>query len=229
MITESDVLGALSGVRDPELDEPLTELGFVSSVEVLGSKVFVRLRLPTYFCAPNFSYLMASDAKSAVELLPGVDEVQVRLQDHFAENEINDAVAGKALADAFGTQSGEDVDSLRTLFMRKAFLARQGRLCELLLRRGHSHQDLEAMSIRDLPDCEETSVYLSRRLEAGITCEPTDPAFVMPHGALIERGGLERQLRYARMVRISVEGNAGFCRSVLKARYGITDPEEVRS
>jgi metal-sulfur cluster biosynthetic enzyme len=229
MITESDVLGALSGVRDPELDEPLTELGFVSSVEVLGSRVDVYLRLPTYFCAPNFSYLMASEAKSAVGVLPGVEDVRVTLRDHFSENEINSAVAGQALPEAFGVQSGEDLDSLRTLFQRKAFLARQGRLCELLLKDGHSHADLEAMTIADLPDRDETRVYLSRRLEAGIPCGSTDAAFVMPNGALIEEGGLERQLRYARMVRISVEGNAGLCRSVLKTRYGITDPEEVQT
>jgi metal-sulfur cluster biosynthetic enzyme len=50
-VDEARVLGALSGVRDPELDEPITELGFVSDLEVEDEAVYIRLRLPTYFCA----------------------------------------------------------------------------------------------------------------------------------------------------------------------------------
>ncbi|MCW3064102.1 MAG: hypothetical protein JWN32_1274, partial [Solirubrobacterales bacterium] len=34
MISADEVLDALSGVRDPEIDEPLTELGFVAHVHV---------------------------------------------------------------------------------------------------------------------------------------------------------------------------------------------------
>ncbi|HET8987716.1 MAG TPA: iron-sulfur cluster assembly protein, partial [Humibacillus sp.] len=53
---------ALSVVIDPELDEPITDLGFVRSLDVVGDRVTAHLRLPTSFCAPNFAYLMASDA-----------------------------------------------------------------------------------------------------------------------------------------------------------------------
>ena len=63
MTSRAEVLDALSGVRDPELDEPLTDLGFVSDLRVEGDVVSVRLRLPTYFCAANFAYLMVGDAK----------------------------------------------------------------------------------------------------------------------------------------------------------------------
>jgi hypothetical protein len=31
----------------------------------------------------------------------------------------------------------------------------------------------------------------------------------------------------ARLVRVSIEGNAGVCRALLKTRYGILDPEEL--
>ena len=55
MIERDKVLDALSGVRDPELDEPVTDLGFVSELKVDGDTVGIRLRLPTYFCAPNFA------------------------------------------------------------------------------------------------------------------------------------------------------------------------------
>ncbi len=62
MIDRNEVLGALSGVRDPELDEPITDLDFVPALEIVDDSVRVRLRLPTYFCAPNFAYLI--DRKS---------------------------------------------------------------------------------------------------------------------------------------------------------------------
>ena len=67
MPTEAAVLDALSGVRDPELDEPITELKFISGLHVGGDSVDVRLRLPTPFCAPNFAYLMAHDAREGVQ------------------------------------------------------------------------------------------------------------------------------------------------------------------
>ena len=72
MLTEAAVLDALSGVRDPELDEPITDLKFISDLRVGGDSVDVRLRLPTPFCAPNFAYLMAHDAKEALLSVPGV-------------------------------------------------------------------------------------------------------------------------------------------------------------
>ncbi|MFD0469702.1 iron-sulfur cluster assembly protein [Nonomuraea thailandensis] len=84
---------ALATVRDPELDEPITDLGFVSSAELRDGHASVRLRLPTYFCAPNFAYLMVADALDAVRAAPGVRSAQVRLVDHFAADEINAGVA----------------------------------------------------------------------------------------------------------------------------------------
>jgi hypothetical protein len=62
----ASVLRALDDVRDPELDEPLTSLGFVATCTVSEQgDAKVRLRLPTYFCAPNFAFLMVADAYDA--------------------------------------------------------------------------------------------------------------------------------------------------------------------
>ena len=72
------VLAALETVRDPELDEPITSLGFVASCTVSADgDAEVRLRLPTYFCAPNFAYLMVADTYDAVSALPGVRSASV--------------------------------------------------------------------------------------------------------------------------------------------------------
>ena len=55
----------------------------------------VRLRLPTYFCAPNFAFLMVADAYDAVSALPGVRTTEVVLEDHFASDAINGGVAAQ--------------------------------------------------------------------------------------------------------------------------------------
>jgi metal-sulfur cluster biosynthetic enzyme len=72
---------ALGTVVDPELDQPITDLGFVSEAVVVHGHAHVRLRLPTYFCAPNFAYLMVADAYDAVRALPSVTSADVQLED----------------------------------------------------------------------------------------------------------------------------------------------------
>src|SRR4051812_24863929 len=88
---------ALGDVFDPELDEPITDLGFVRSLEA-GDEggLTVHLRLPTSFCSPNFAYLMASDAKDVLISLPGVTAVTVVLDDHHDSEIINRGLAADA-------------------------------------------------------------------------------------------------------------------------------------
>ena len=83
---------ALRTVRDPELDADVVTLDFVASVDVDSDDVaHVRLRLPTYFCAPNFAFLMVADAWDAVTAIPDVTQADVVLIDHFASDEIGRA------------------------------------------------------------------------------------------------------------------------------------------
>ncbi len=107
MISQARVLAALATVHDPELDEPITSLGFVGSCVVSdGGDVDVHLRLPTPQCAPNFAFLMASDAREAVRRVPGVGEVGVVLDDHYTAAEINAAIgAGGGFDAAFPGES----------------------------------------------------------------------------------------------------------------------------
>ena len=53
------IWAALATVMDPELDEPITDLGFVRSHAVHGDDVEVHLRLPTFFCSPSFACMVA--------------------------------------------------------------------------------------------------------------------------------------------------------------------------
>src|ERR1700749_2965553 len=139
------VLRALDGVIDPELDESITSLRFVSSCEVSGDgDVEVVLRLPTPQCAPNFAFLMAADARTVVRRLPEGGGGAIRLEDHYTGAEINAALGrGDGFAGAFpGETVDDDLAALRELFLRKALVGRQSRLCEKLLRHGSTPADL---------------------------------------------------------------------------------------
>jgi metal-sulfur cluster biosynthetic enzyme len=214
---QAHVQAALASVYDPELDEPITTLGFVSSCVVSGTgDVEVRLRLPTPQCAPNFAYLMVADARAAVRALPGVGEVTVALDDHYTAPEINGAVASDAGFDgAFPGETAGDLRALRDLFRRKALLGRQGRVCAALLAGGH---DVVALRVADLPDSEDARRCIALRRELGLRHDADAPALVAGDGSPIPADGLRMWLRRAQLVGTSLESNGGLCRSLLEAR-----------
>jgi metal-sulfur cluster biosynthetic enzyme len=220
---------ALDAVIDPELDEPITTLRFVSACEVSPEgDVEVRLRLPTPQCAPNFAFLMASDALGAVLRLPGVRQVSVRLEDHYTGREINAALAnGHGFTGAFPGETDDDsLRALRDLFARKALTARLGRVCLALLAGGATHEELATWHVRDLPDTAEVRRCRKLRDELGLDEDPDAPAFVTPDGEPVSAAGMGRWLRVARLISTSLEANGGLCRSLLAARHEL-EPEEV--
>jgi len=225
------VLEALAEVHDPELDEPITRLGFVRSCQCEDGEVEVALRLPTPQCAPNFAFLMAADARAVVGRVPGVRRVRIRLEDHYTGQEINQALAsGQGFSGAFPGETDDDqLAQLRALFERKALIARQARLCELLLDAGETAEALTARTVAELPDVPDARRCLRLRERLGLGCAPDDPAFVLPTGAPLGAADLQRWLRSARLVRMSLEVNGGICRSLLEARHGarLEDPEET--
>jgi len=231
MTTRDGVLAALDSVIDPELDEPITTLRFVSSVAVSqDGDVEVMLRLPTPQCAPNFAFLMAADARDAVRRLPGVRGVTIVLEDHYTGAEINAAIArGEGFTGAFpGETDDDDLRSLRELFQRKALVARQSKLCEAVLAGGSDAQGVVALRVGDLDDGPELRRCLELRSQLGIPCDADAPAFVLPNGTPVASGELQRWLRMARLVRTSLETNGGICRSLLQFRHDLAAvPEEV--
>jgi metal-sulfur cluster biosynthetic enzyme len=231
MSTRARVLEALAEVHDPELDEPITSLRFVTSCHVTpDGDVEVVLRLPTPQCAPNFAYLMAADARDVVRRLPGVRRVAVRLEDHYTGEEINEAVArGEGFTRAFPGETDDDhLEALRTLFQRKALVARQARLCETLLADGATPEQVTARRVADLPDVPDARRCLELRARLGISRDHDSPAFVLPDGEPMAAHELGRWLRSARLVRTSLDVNGGICRSLLEVRHRqAPEPEEV--
>jgi metal-sulfur cluster biosynthetic enzyme len=209
----SRVLEQLGTVYDPELDEPITTLGFVGSLVVTADgDVSVRLRLPTPQCAPNFAFLMAADAQAAVDRVPGLGRVEIELVDHYTGDEINLAVSrGDGFSDAFPGETRGELDALRALFQRKALVARQGRLLEGLT-------DPASMTLGELSGFDgERCRELRRAL--GIDAGEDAPAFVKGDGTPVTADEIPRFKRMASLTALSLETNGGMCRDLLKVRY----------
>jgi metal-sulfur cluster biosynthetic enzyme len=223
---DAAVWSALGTVRDPELDEAITDLGFVTAAAVTCGVAHVRLVLPTYFCAPNFAYLMVSDAYDAVAQVPGVHTVDLALEDHFAAAEINAGVAaGAGFAGSFPGEAesrgeaGAELDDLRRTFQRKAHTACLERACRRLVADGWEVEALGAVRLADLPESAERRSLLRRRDDLGLSVDPGDPLLVDDDGAPVPPDRLAAHLRFAQAVRVSIEGNSGFCRGLLHTRY----------
>lgn len=223
-VDESAVLSALASVRDPELDEPITDLRFVAEVRIEGADVEVDLRLPTYFCAPNFAYLMVADARDAVVALDGVGRVTIRLLEHFASEEINGGVAaGNGFQGSFPGLANEELAELRAVFDRKAHVAAQERVAADLLRSGYTVDQLAAATLADARDSAHLPRLLRRRAALGLPGHDQAPVLLDEHGSRIPAKELPVSLRFARTTRVSIEGNSGFCRGLLRVRYGLDD------
>ncbi|MEV6833842.1 iron-sulfur cluster assembly protein [Streptomyces sp. NPDC051133] len=221
---------ALDAVRDPELDEPITDLGFVRSVEAgPGHRITVHLRLPTSFCSPNFAYLMASDAKDALAALPDAGAVTVVLDDHHDSALINRGLAADAgYRGTFGAEADKDLEELRLTFRRKAHTAAMERALTALLLRDPAltEEGLADVVLGDLPDTSATRALLRRREALGLGTAPADAALVDDDGRPCPRDEIPLRLRFARSVRRSIDGNAHFCRGLLRTRYPDAAPDQ---
>lgn len=223
MTIAQDVLAALETVRDPELDEPVTGLGFVSSCTVSEDGVAgVHLRLPTYFCAPNFAFLMVADAFDAVSAVAGVRRAEVVLEDHFASDAINGGVAARAgFVESFDGLAVDELDDLRADFVRKAVLAGTDRVCRPLVLSGLGPAELAALTLGELAPSQDLDRLVARRAELGLPCAATAPLLIdVRTGEALPAEAIPLHLQRARLTRVSTEANGSMCRGMLRERYG---------
>jgi metal-sulfur cluster biosynthetic enzyme len=222
---EAAVQRALDDVRDPELDEPITGLGFVASCRVGPDQaVKVRLRVPTFFCPPNFVFMMVADARDAVARIAGVTSVDVAVDEHFAADDINAGVAEqRTFIATFGDLAESELDCLRIDFLRKAVLAATDRVCQPLLANGQSSAQLATLTLADPPRDANLLRLLDRRGQLGLPVDDAAPLLIDPTTGIGVTGDeVTMHLRQARLTRLSMETNGELCRSLLHRRYGET-------
>jgi ATP-binding protein involved in chromosome partitioning len=75
MLTEQSVMHVLSGIEDPELKKPLTDLGMVKFVKIDGGNVTVGITLTVPGCP--LKEKITQDVRDGVQLIEGVTEVMV--------------------------------------------------------------------------------------------------------------------------------------------------------
>lgn len=225
----AEVWACLARVTDPELDEPVTELGFVHGVEVAADGVVaIGFRLPTYWCAANFAFMMADDMRREVACLPWVRGIRLTLDDHMYADAVNRGMAGGlSFQAAFGREaSDDDLAEVRRTFAVKSFQRRQEALLRRLLDAGHQPEALLSLTVASLSALpgdggaeKLVARYLERRGVAG-PASPDAPAFVDETGSPILAVVLPARLRVLRRVSINTEFNGALCRGLLAERYG---------
>lgn len=227
---ELEVWECLDAVTDPELDEPITDMGFVERIEVTDAKrVRVEFRLPTYWCSPNFAFLMAFGIRKEVTGLPWVVEATVQLNDHCFGDEVNEGVnSSRNYHDTFAEYcDGADLDEVVTKFLAKAFDRRQETVLLGLQALGFSAEQIVSLPVEKLRRVEfegeeelrQLPRYVSLLLEQGVADGPDDLAFRTWDKQPIEPHALAEHLARLRGTRINMEFNGALCRGLAKTRY----------
>jgi metal-sulfur cluster biosynthetic enzyme len=234
---QAQVWARLQDVTDPELDESVVDLNFIARADVDSTnRVHIEFRLPTYWCAANFSFLMADDMRRAVTALDWVEGISVVLGEHMYADKINAGLArGMSFQETFGAEADGNLDELRQTFLVKAFQRRQVALLNHLTGMGHSPETIVTLTLAELGrlpvdgdgarDDGERLVrrYLERRAVVG-PAEPDGPAFVDTDGARLKADGLPAHVSRLRRVGVNAEFNGALCRGLLAVRFDLETP-----
>lgn len=229
---QAQLWACLQGVTDPELDESVVDLNFVTRADVDSmNRVHIEFRLPTYWCAANFSFLMADDMRSAVSALDWVEGVSVVLGEHMYADKINAGLAqGLSFQETFGAEADGSLDDLRHTFLVKAFQRRQVALLNHLTGVGHQPEtivDLTLAELGCLPVDDEGEKLVRRYLDRRSVVGPVRadaPAFVDAAGVRLKADGFAAYVSGLRRVGVNAEFNGALCRGLLSVRFDLETP-----
>jgi len=229
---QAEIWACLQGVMDPELDESVTDLNFVTKADVDSeNRVHIEFRLPTYWCAANFSFLMADDMRRVVSALDWVKGVSVVLGEHMYADKINAGLAkGLSFQETFGVEADGNLDDLRQTFLVKAYQRRQVALLNHLLGVGRSPETIVALTLMELgclPVDDEGGKLVRRYLERRAVVGPLrvdEPAFVDAEGARLKTDGFAAYVSGLRRVCVNAEFNGALCRGLLSVRFDLETP-----
>jgi metal-sulfur cluster biosynthetic enzyme len=229
---QGQVWACLQGVMDPELDESVVDLSFIARADVDSmSRVHIEFRLPTYWCAANFSFLMADDMRQAVRALDWVEGVSVVLGEHMYADKINEGLAkGLSFQETFGVEADGSLDDLRQTFLIKAFQRRQVALLNHLAGIGHPPETILTLTLDQLgclPVDDDGEKLVRRYLERRAVVGPAGAdalAFVDAAGARIKADGFADYVSRLRRVGVNAEFNGALCRGLLSVRFDLETP-----
>ena len=189
----------------------------------------VEFRLPTYWCSPNFAFLMALGIRREVMSLPWVSQTTVQLNDHCFGDEVNEGVnSGRNYHEVFAQYcDGADLDEVEETFAAKAYDRRQETVLLGLRELGHSTEAIVSMTLDQLKriafqgeeEQRQKPRYFDLLISRGLASHPDDLAFPDWNGQPIGAEALTEHLGRLRSTRINMEFNGAMCRGLAKTRY----------
>ena len=239
------VVSALSTVNDPEMDEPITDLGFVRRISITEEgRVSVDIVTSTFWCSPNFVYMMLEDARAVLSRLPGVREVRVELAGHHDSARINEAInAGKSFSECYGSETRSDLVELNRIFREKALRSRLHAMSTTLARSGLRVEDLLRLKVHDL-EMRDGSFTVKTHDRLVTVADSEDVGRITRYlnfleglgrkagplviwdlaGNLPARDEFESFLEKSRSTRAAFGLNAELCRALLESRLNREEP-----
>ncbi|SHG49287.1 iron-sulfur cluster assembly protein [Halobaculum gomorrense] len=255
--TPGAVRERLDRVTDPELDTSIVELDYVEEIEIeaaaaadagddAGDEVFVAFTLPTAWCSPAFAWMMAVDAREAVESLPTVARAEIELRDHMHEREITRGVNERLpFEEAFSDADG-GVESVRLELDRKARTARQHDATGALLDAGLTREQVAEVSRSDLEfadapegrvrvwvrdgavaveaDAEPVERYLEKADATGVLDDEQSELFRTPEEEPFDGDEVELVRRRTRLAGVNMGGQGTVCDALNESRHAEDRP-----
>jgi len=86
---EKEIYERLKEVRDPEFGFSIVEADMVDEVKVEGNTVKILFHLTVPYCPPPFALYIGREIKKRAGEVPGIEKVEVRVQKHVREEDIN--------------------------------------------------------------------------------------------------------------------------------------------
>lgn len=114
MVTNEQVMHVLSGIEDPELRRPLTELDMVKGVDIDGGDITVHITLTVPGCP--LKHKISEDVVQGVELIPDVSSVKVEFDVMTEEQR-------KRLKQKLGFGSNQGTEENPAINFAKRFIA----------------------------------------------------------------------------------------------------------
>jgi len=104
MITETDILNALSVIIDPDFKKDIVSLGFVKNITINGAQVAFTIELTTPACPVKEEFRSQADA--AVSALPGIEKVDITMSSKTTAAQSKDHIPGVANIVAIASGKG---------------------------------------------------------------------------------------------------------------------------
>ena len=86
------VRAVAGGVKDPEVRMSIAEMGLLDDVAADDGHVTVHFHLTSPLCPAKFAGAIGQEIRRRVSKLPGVESVEVVLQDHFMAEALHELI-----------------------------------------------------------------------------------------------------------------------------------------